>query len=57
MIGMPRTTVLRKLQHLAKQGYVMQDGSAYHISDKVLRTTSPALDRAIDLIIETAHCR
>ena len=54
MIGMPRTTVLRKLQYFVKQGYVTQDGSAYLISDAVLRTTTPLLDRAIKLIIETA---
>jgi hypothetical protein len=40
-IGMPRTTVLRKLQ-----GYV--------ISDTALQTITPALDRAIKLILETA---
>ena len=51
---MPRTTVLRKLQYFVKQGYVTQDGSAYPISDAVLRTTTPMLDRAIKLIIETA---
>jgi Fic family protein len=32
-IGMPRTTVLRKLQHMLKHGYVTQDGSAYLISN------------------------
>jgi hypothetical protein len=53
-IGMPRTTVLRKLQHMVKQGYVRQDGSAYAISDAVLRTTTPILDSAINLILEMA---
>ena len=53
-IGMPRTTVLRKLQYMLKHGYVTQDGSAYVISDAMLGTTTPALDRAINLIIETA---
>jgi DNA-binding IclR family transcriptional regulator len=53
-IGMPRTTVLRKLQYMVKHGYVAQDGSAYVISDAALQTTTPALDRAIKLILETA---
>jgi len=53
-IGMPRTTVLRKLQYMVKHGYVTQDGSAYLISDAALRTTTPALDSAIKLVIDTA---
>jgi hypothetical protein len=53
-IGMPRTTVLRKLGCLVKQGHIMQDGSSYVISDTTLATTTPALDRAIKLILETA---
>jgi hypothetical protein len=55
LIGMPRTTVLRKLQYMAQRGYVTQDGSAYAISDVVLRTTTPTLDQAIKLIIDTAR--
>ena len=51
---MPRTTVLRKLQYMLKHGYVAQDGSAYVISDAALQTTTPALDSAIKLILETA---
>ena len=54
-IGMPRTTVLRKLQYMLKHGYVtQQNGSAYVISDAMLGTTTPALDHAIKLILETA---
>jgi DNA-binding IclR family transcriptional regulator len=53
-IGMPRTTVLRKLQYMLKHGYVTQDRSAYVISDAMLGTTTPALDGAIRLILETA---
>ena len=53
-IGMPRTTVLRKLRYLSKLGYVTQNGSAYAISDGALRSISPLLDRAITLILETA---
>jgi hypothetical protein len=54
MIGMPRTTVLRKLSYLVKLGYVTQHDSAYIISDSALRKTTPLLDRAIKLILETA---
>jgi len=43
-IGMPRTTVLRKLQYFVKRGYITQDGSTYLISDAVLGTTTPLLD-------------
>jgi DNA-binding transcriptional ArsR family regulator len=53
-IGMPRTTVSRKLLYLSKLGYVTQDGSAYVIGDAALRSVSPLLDRAIALILETA---
>jgi hypothetical protein len=53
-IGMPRTTVLRKLQYMLKHGYVTQEGSAYLISDAALKTTTPALDSAIKLVLETA---
>jgi hypothetical protein len=53
-IGMPCTTVLRKLQYMLKHGYVAQDGSAYVISDAMLGTTTAALDRAINLIHETS---
>jgi predicted ArsR family transcriptional regulator len=53
-IGMPRTTVLRKLQYLVKRGYVTQINSTYLISDAVLRTTTPMLDQSIKLIIDTA---
>ena len=53
-IGMPRTTVLRKLEYMLKHGYVTQEGSAYVISDAMLGTTTPALDSAIKLILETA---
>jgi DNA-binding IclR family transcriptional regulator len=53
-IGMPRTTVLRKLRCLVKQGHIVQDGSTYVISDTALATTTPALDCAIELMLETA---
>jgi CRP-like cAMP-binding protein len=53
-IGLPRTTILRKLQSMLKHGYVSQHGSAYRISDAMLGTTTPALDQAIRLILDTA---
>jgi DNA-binding GntR family transcriptional regulator len=53
-IGMPRTTVLRKLQYMVKHGYVREEGKGYVISDTALQTITPALDRAIKLILETA---
>jgi IclR helix-turn-helix domain len=53
-VGLPRTTVLRKLQFMLKHGYVSQRGSAYLISDAMLGTTTPALDQAISLILEAA---
>ena len=53
-IGLPRTTVLRKLQSMLKRGYISQHGSAYLISDDMLGTTTPALDEAIRLILDTA---
>jgi hypothetical protein len=46
--------VLRKVQYVLRHGYVTQDGSKYVISNTALQTTSPALDRAIKLILETA---
>ena len=54
-IGMPRTTVLRKLQYLSKLSYVTHDGNTYVISDVALRSISPLLDHAIKLILETAE--
>ena len=39
---------------MLKHGYVTQDGSTYVISDMALPTTTPALDRAIKLMLETA---
>jgi hypothetical protein len=53
-IGMPRTTVLRKLEYLSHLGYVTQHDSGYMVSDSALGTTTPLLDRAIKLILETA---
>jgi IclR helix-turn-helix domain len=54
MIGMPRATTGRKLDNLIKRGYVRQDGDTYLVADKVLATRTPALDRAIAVILEAA---
>jgi DNA-binding IclR family transcriptional regulator len=53
-IGMPRTTVLRKLDYLIKQGYIRQEGTVYYVADKVLATRTLALDRTIAIILEAA---
>jgi DNA-binding IclR family transcriptional regulator len=53
-IGMPRATVLRKLDYLIKQGHVRQEGTLYYVADKVLATRTPALDRTIAVILEAA---
>ena len=53
-IGMPRATVLRKLDYLIRQGHVRQEGSLYYGADKVLATRTPALDRTIAVILEAA---
>ena len=53
-IGMPRTTVLRKLDYLIKLGYIRQEGTVYYVADKVLATRTPALDRTIAIILEAA---
>jgi len=53
-IGMPRTTVLRKLDYLIKLGYIRQEGTVYYVADKVLATRTAALDRTIAIILEAA---
>ena len=53
-IGMPRATVLRKLDYLIKQGHIRQEGLLYNVADKVLATRTPALDRTIAVILEAA---
>ena len=35
-LKLPRATVLRKLQELAKDSYVERVGSAYRVTDKVI---------------------
>jgi hypothetical protein len=53
-IGMPRTTVMSKLAYLIKRGHIRQDGNVYCVADKVLATRTPALDKAIAVILEAA---
>ena len=53
-IGMPRATVLRKLDYLIRQGHVRQEDTLYYVADKVLATRTPALDRTIAVILEAA---
>ena len=53
-IGMPRATVLRKLDYLIRRGHVRQEDTLYYVADKVLATRTPALDRTIAVILEAA---
>jgi hypothetical protein len=55
-LKLPRTTVIRRLQDMLKQGYVERVGNAYRVTDKVnIPELQDRLQRRIDLIIETAR--
>ena len=54
-IGMPRTTVLRRLQLLLRLDYVRREGRAYLLSERYLRAPPRALNEAIKIIFETAE--
>jgi predicted transcriptional regulator len=54
-IGMPRTTVLRRLQVLLRLDYVRREGRAYCVSERYLRAPPKALNEAIKIILETAE--
>jgi predicted transcriptional regulator len=54
-IGMPRTTVLRRLQLLLRLDYVRREGRAYCVSERYLRAPPKALNEAIKIILETAE--
>jgi DNA-binding IclR family transcriptional regulator len=41
-IGMPRTTVMSKLNYLIKRDHVRQDGNTYIVAGKVLATRAAA---------------
>jgi len=54
-LKLPRVTVLRRLQDLAKQGYVERVGNAYRVTDKVnIPDLQRKLQRRIDMVIDTA---
>jgi DNA-binding MarR family transcriptional regulator len=55
-LKLPRTTVIRRLQDMVKQGYVERVGNAYRVTDKVnIPELQDKLQRRIDLILETAR--
>lgn len=54
-VGMPRTTVLRRLQSLLRLDYVRRDGSAYCLSERYLSAPPKALNEAIKIILETGE--
>src|SRR6516162_11105514 len=54
-LKLPRATVLRKLQELAKDSYVERVGNAYRVTDKVnIPDLQNKLQRRIDMVAETA---
>ena len=56
VLKIPRTTVLRRLNDLEKQGYVEHVGNAYRMTDKVnIPDLKQKLQRRIDMILETAR--
>jgi DNA-binding MarR family transcriptional regulator len=55
-LKLPRTTVIRRLQDMVKQGYVERVGNAYRVTDKVnIPELQKKLQRRIDMILETAR--
>jgi len=55
-LKMPRSTVLRRLQDLVKNGYVERVGNAYRVTDKVnIPDLKNRLQRRVDMIMETAR--
>jgi IclR helix-turn-helix domain len=54
-LKLPRATVLRRLQDMAKHGYVERVGNAYRVTDKVnIADLKQKMQRRIDMIMETA---
>jgi hypothetical protein len=54
-LKLPRVAVLRRLQEMAKHGYVERVGNAYRVTDKVnIPDLQKKLQRRIDLVTETA---
>jgi hypothetical protein len=54
-IGMPRTTVLRKLAMLMRRGYVRKEGTVYHVTDETFYKGLAATDRVVDVIIDAGE--
>ncbi|MET4384952.1 DNA-binding MarR family transcriptional regulator [Bradyrhizobium sp. F1.4.3] len=55
-LKLPRTTVLRRLEEMIKQGYVERIGNAYRMTDKVnIPDLQQRLQQRIDMILETAR--
>jgi DNA-binding MarR family transcriptional regulator len=55
-LKLPRTTVIRRLQDMVKQGYIERVGNAYRVTDKVnIPELQDKLQRRIDMILETAR--
>jgi DNA-binding IclR family transcriptional regulator len=54
-LKLPRATVLRRLQELAKDRYVERVGNAYRVTNKVnIPDLRNKLQRRIDMVTETA---
>jgi hypothetical protein len=54
-LRLPRAAVLRRLQELAKHGYVERVGNAYRVTDKVnIPDLQDKLQRRIAMVTETA---
>jgi DNA-binding MarR family transcriptional regulator len=55
-LKLPRTTVLRRIEDMIKQGYVERIGNAYRVTDKVnVPDLQQKLQHRIDMILETAQ--
>jgi hypothetical protein len=50
-IDMPRTSVLRRLAVLARNGYVRRQGKYYYIAEARLRNSPADLDAAIKTVV------
>jgi hypothetical protein len=53
-ISVPRTTVLRKLDLLARLGFVHQNSGLYYITDAKLEKSAADLDSIIGVIVDAA---
>jgi DNA-binding IclR family transcriptional regulator len=56
VLKLPRTTVLRRLEEMIKQGYVERIGNVYRVTDKVnIPDLQQRLQQRIDMILDTAR--